>query len=166
VSVRRISLLGQLLLIAAAPLSLAAQEASRPAVGARVRVMTPALTEHPQVIGRITDVDSTSVTIHTDLGEDTRLPRKFISQVAVSEGTTRGKASVVHAAFAGLAIGALAGRLAIPERPENARQTGFRYAVKGGVIGSIAGAMFGAINRPERWEAVVLRGGTLTSPAP
>jgi len=157
--VRRISLLA--LLLAAVPLSLAAQQASRPAVGARVRVMTPKLIEHPQVIGQITAVDSTSVTIHTDLGEDTRLPRQYITGVAVSEGTTRGKVSVVHAAFAGLVVGAIAGRLAIPEHPENARQSGFRYAVKGGVIGSLAGAMFGAVNRPERWETVVLRGSTL-----
>jgi len=122
--------------------------------------MTPKLIEHPQVIGQITAVDSTSVTIHTDLGEDTRLPRQYITGIAVSEGTTRGKVSVVHAAFAGLVVGAVAGRLAIPEHPENARQSGFRYAVKGGVIGSLAGAMFGAVNRPERWETVVLRGGT------
>ena len=158
---RRIALLTPFLFIASAPLSLSAQEASRPAVGARVRVMTPTLAERPQVIGRITEVDSTSVTIHTDLGEDTRLPRKFISQVAVSEGTTRGKVSVVHAALAGLVVGAIAGRLSIPENPENTRQSGFRYAVKGGVIGSLAGAMFGAVNRPERWETMVLRGSTL-----
>ena len=158
---RHIALLTSFLLLAVAPLSLTAQQASRPAVGARVRVMTPKLIEHPQVIGQITAVDSTSVTIHTDLGEDTRLPRQYITDVAVSEGTTRGKVSVVHAAFAGLIVGAIAGRLAIPEHPENARQSGFRYAVKGGVIGSLAGAMFGAVNRPERWETVVLRGSTL-----
>ena len=158
---RRIALLTPFLFLAAAPLSLAAQQTARPAVGARVRVMTPRLIEHSQVVGQITAEDSSSITIHTDLGEDTRLPRQYITSVAVSEGTTRGKVSVVHAAFAGLVIGAIAGRLAIPEHPENTRQSGFRYAVKGGVIGSLAGAMFGAVNRPKRWETVVLRGSTL-----
>jgi hypothetical protein len=162
--VRRISLLGLLLLVAAIP-SLTAQSASRPAVGARVRLMTPALAEHPQVIGRIIAVDSTAVTVHTDFGEDTRLPRQFIAQVAISDGATRGKVSVVRAAFAGLLLGALAGRLSIPERPDNARQTGFRYAVKGGMLGGFAGAIFGAVNRPERWVRVVLSGGTLSPPS-
>jgi len=164
--VHRLSILTLSLLVAAVPLSLGAQSASRPAVGARVRLMTPTLAERPQVVGRVIAVDSTAVTVHTDLGADTRLPRQFITQVDISEGATRRKVSVVRGAFAGMLLGALAGRLSIPAHPDHARQTGSQYAVKGGMLGGFAGAIFGAVNRPERWEHVVLDGGTLSPPSP
>jgi hypothetical protein len=128
--------------------------------------MTPTLAEHPELFGRISAVDSAAVTIHTDLGEDTRLPRALITQIAVSSGTTRRRISVERGTLAGLLIGALAGRLAVPERRDNGRPTGLQFAVRGGLIGAVAGAIFGAVNRPERWDAVVLRGGTLSSPQP
>jgi hypothetical protein len=126
--------------------------------------MTPTLIEHPQLVGRITAVDSAAVTIHTDLGEDTRLPRALITEVAVSGGATRGVVSVVRGTLAGMLLGALAGRLSTPAHQDDARKSGLRYAMRGGVIGSLAGAVFGAVNRPERWGAVVIDGGTLAPP--
>ena len=163
---RCILLLTSFLLLTAPAHSLAAQSAPRPAVGARVRLMTPTLTQTPHLFGRITAVDSTGVTIHTDKGEDTRLPTAFITQIAVSSGITRRRVSLERGTFAGLLIGALAGRLAVPEHRDNGRPTGLQFAVRGGLIGAVAGAIFGAVNRPERWDTVALRGGTLISPQP
>src|SRR4051812_26531998 len=64
-SMRRISLLTQLLPLGALALPLAPQSTPRPAVGARVRLMTPFVPEHPQLVGLVSDVDSTAVTVHT-----------------------------------------------------------------------------------------------------
>lgn len=158
---RRLLLLTRFLLLAAPALSLGAQPAPRSAVGVRVRLMTPTLLQHPQLIGRLSAVDSESVTIHTDFGDDTRLPRSFITEVAISRGATPGAVSTVRAAAAGLLLGALAGRLSTPTHPANAQQSPLQHALRGGVIGGLAGAVFGAVNHPERWEPVVLRGGTL-----
>jgi len=160
--VRRIPLLATFLLLAAPALSLSAQSEPLPAVGARVRLKTPKLAEHPELFGRITAVDSAAITIHTELGEDTRLPRALITQIAVSSGIKPRRVSMGRGAFAGLLFGALAGRLAVPAHRDDGGPTGLQFAVRGGMIGAVAGAIFGAVNRPEEWDAVDLRGGTLS----
>lgn len=134
-----------------------AAQAANVNVGDRIRVSAA---DHPKQIGRVTAVDSSSISIQPDGGATVSIPRSTVKRIDISRGVrTKGEGAKRGALRWGI-IAAIAGAILLALQHEEVQEgvsVGHAAALgawSGGLFGSLIGAAVGAGRAGEKWEKI------------
>jgi hypothetical protein len=146
-------------LLVAPSFRLAGQTQASVAEGDRVRLSVRHGTGKQQIVGRVTTVGRDTIIVAEDQGAPTAIPRAAIEKVEISRGQ-HGNAG--RGALIGLGVGAIGGGVvgAIGASCNSSQEfclfntdaeiaTG---ALVFGAMGTVVGAVIGALTRSDRWE--------------